>query len=93
MKVHGDQALAQQCYTIVLRGTGPSEAYPVDGLDTQDELSEERGEPVEDLETIPLNNGNKEHTVQIGSKLDQVTKKTSHLLFAGKCKHIRLDSN
>ena len=40
-KVYGDQALARQCYNIALHGVGPSEAYPIDGLDTQDELFEE----------------------------------------------------
>ncbi|EHA8586757.1 hypothetical protein COCNU_scaffold000892G000030 [Cocos nucifera] len=40
----------------------------MDGLDTRDDLSEER-EPIDDLEEIPLNDGNKEHTVQIGSNL------------------------
>ena len=74
-EVRGDQVLAQQYYTITLRGTRPSEAYLVDGLDIWDELSKERERPVEDLETIPLNDGNKEHTVQIGSKLNQGTKK------------------
>lgn len=33
-------------------------AFPVEGLDTRDELAEERGEPVKDLITIPLYDGN-----------------------------------
>ena len=57
----------------------PSEVYLVDELDTQDELIEEHGMPAEDLETIPLNDDNQEHTIQIGSNLNQVTKK--YLIF------------
>ena len=34
--------------------------------------SEEREKSMEDLETIPLKDGNKEHTILIGSNLDQV---------------------
>ena len=51
-----------------------SEAYLVDELNTRDELSEEWGKPVEDMEMISLNDGNKDHTIQIGSKFDQVIK-------------------
>ena len=48
----------------------PFKVYLVDGLDTHDELIEEYEEPVKDLEMIPLNDGNKEHTVLIGLNLD-----------------------
>nr|XP_010926682.1 70 kDa peptidyl-prolyl isomerase [Elaeis guineensis] len=56
-EVRGDQTLAQQCYTIALCGAESFEAYLVDELDVQDELSEKYGKPVEDLETILLNDG------------------------------------
>lgn len=43
------------------------------GLDTKNEMAEERGKPVEDLLTIPLHNENPQH-VQIGSRVDKATK-------------------
>ena len=60
-------------------GVGPSKTYPLDGLDVRDELLEERGNLMEDLEMIALEDGNKDHTVQIHSNLDQ---ETSYFLFA-----------
>ena len=38
-------------------------------MDTHDDLTEEWGEPIEDLVSIPLNDGNEEHVVKIGSNL------------------------
>ena len=40
-------------------------------MDTRDDLAEERGELIEDLIIIPLNNGNEEHMVKIGSNLGE----------------------
>ena len=68
-EVRGDQALARHCYNIALQGKGQSDPCPIDGLDTRDDLAEERGEPIEDLVSIPLNDGNEEHVVKIGSNL------------------------
>lgn len=41
--------------------TQAPKAVPVEGLDTCDELTEERGELAEDLLTIPLHDGNSQH--------------------------------
>ena len=68
-EVRGDQALARHCYNIALQRNSQSDPRPVDGLDTRDDLAEERGEPIEDLVSIPLNDGNEEHVVKIGSNL------------------------
>ena len=46
----------------------------MDRLDTWNELPEEWGEPIEELEMILLNDGSQEHTIHIGSKLNQVSK-------------------
>ena len=69
-EVRGDQILMRQCYTISVRDARQPEAYPIDGLDTRDDLMEEHGEPIEDLDAIPLKDGNPRHMMQIGSKLD-----------------------
>ena len=41
----------------------------MDGLDVRDDLTEERGEPMDDLVTIPLNDGKEDHIIQISSNL------------------------
>ena len=61
-------------YNIALQGARPIKPYSVEGLDTRYELVEEEGEPVEDLISIPLVDGNQKHMVQIRSNLDQIIK-------------------
>ena len=70
-EVRGDQVLARRCYNIALQRNGQSDSCLVDGLDTRDDLVEERDEPIEDLVPIPLNDGNEEHVVKIGSNLGE----------------------
>ena len=41
----------------------------MDELDARDDLSEEREEPIDDLEEIPLNDENEEHTMKIDLNL------------------------
>ena len=68
-EVRGDQVLARHCYNIALQRNDQSDPCPVDGLVTHDDLAEEQGEPIEDLVSIPLNDGNEEHVVKIDSNL------------------------
>ena len=70
-EVRGDQDLARHCYNIALQRKGQSNPCPIDGLDTHDDLTEERDEPIEDLVSIPLNDGNEEHVVKIDSNLGE----------------------
>ena len=70
-EVRGDQALARHCYNIALQRSDQSDLCPVDGLDARDDLAEERGGPIEDLVSIPLNDGNAEHVVKIDSNLGE----------------------
>lgn len=41
-KVCGDQDLAHHYYHIALRGTKATNAYPIEGLDTHDKLTEQQ---------------------------------------------------
>ena len=70
-EVRGDQALARHCYNIALQRSDQADLCPVDGLDARDDLTEERGGPIEDLIPIPLNDGSAEHVVLIGSNLEE----------------------
>lgn len=74
LEIHKDQDLVHHYYHITLRGVGTANVYLVKGLDTHDELVEQREELVEDFISIPLTDRNEEHIVQIGSNLNQVTK-------------------
>ena len=46
----------------------------MEGLDIHDKLVEEHGEPIEDLISVSLVDGNPEHMIQIKSNLDQIMK-------------------
>lgn len=39
-EIHGDQSLAWHCYCIKLHGNKAIDAYPIEGLDTCDDLVE-----------------------------------------------------
>ena len=77
-EVRGDQDLARHCYNIALQRSDQSDPCPVDGLDACDDLTEERGGPIEDLVSISLNDGNAEHVAMIGSNLGEEVR--THLI-------------
>lgn len=69
-EIREDHSLAWYCYHIELQGSKDTDAYPVKGLDTHDDLVEQQGEPDEDLIIISLADGSLEHMIQISSNLD-----------------------
>ena len=48
-KVQGDQELAKECYMANLHGEALMKSWPMKELDVRDELTELRGQPIEDL--------------------------------------------
>lgn len=72
-EVHKNHALAKQCYLVACQAK-PLNAFPIKGLYTRDELAEETGKSMEDLIVIPLHDGNPQHVVRTGSKLDEAIK-------------------
>lgn len=72
-EVYRNQTLARQCY-LVFRWIKSPSIFLVKGLNTIDELTEERGELAKDLLTIPLNAKNPQHIIQIGSTPGKVAK-------------------
>lgn len=73
-EVCGDQGLVCHFYYSALQGTKITDTYPVEGLDTHDDLTKQQEEPTKDLIFVPLADRNPEHIVRINSNLDQVTK-------------------
>lgn len=71
--VHGNEAFTKQCYMASLQARPPN-AIPVECLDTQDKLTEEWEELVEDFLTFSLHDGNPQHIICIGSRLDKTTR-------------------
>ncbi|KAK6162752.1 hypothetical protein DH2020_002593 [Rehmannia glutinosa] len=70
-RVQGDQGVARQCYVASLKGkTKSSETLAIESLEPEDK-GQKSGEPVEDLVSIPLYEGNQEKIVKIGSLLDE----------------------
>lgn len=52
VEICGNQALGRQCYWVSFQ-VKPSSTFLVKGLDTRDELTKKRGEPMKDLVTTP----------------------------------------
>ena len=70
-EVRGNQIEDQKYYAISLQEAAPFRALPLEDLDTYNDLAEEHGKPVEDLIKIPLDPGQSEKTIQIGSYLSE----------------------
>ena len=62
-EVHGDQGLVHYCYNIALQGDKPAKSYPIERLNTHDELAKEHGTSVEELISVLLVDGNLGHIV------------------------------
>lgn len=60
--VCGNQALTRQCYLVACQAKPPN-AFSIEGLDTKDELTKERGKPIEDLVAILLHDGDPQHSL------------------------------
>lgn len=59
-------------------------AIPIEGPDTCDEFIEERGEPINNLLTIPLHDDNMQHAVCIGLRLDEPLKQLLNFISHGE---------
>ena len=76
--VRGDQRIARSCYSTATR-----EAMQITSLDTRVGAKKGRQEPVEELETISLEQDDPGKTVQIGSRLkDEQKQELVHCLRA-----------
>ncbi|XP_010269798.1 PREDICTED: uncharacterized protein LOC104606351 [Nelumbo nucifera] len=65
--VRGNQQIACQCYVAMLKGKN-KEALSLEGLNLREEPSS-RGQPVEDLVSVPLDEANPKKAVHVGSNL------------------------
>ena len=91
-EVREDQDLVHHCYSIALQGDHPTESYSIEWLDTHNELAEECGEPIEDIISVPLVDGNPEHSPG-WVKPRSGNERPTDLLFASKLRHFRWDTS
>ncbi|XP_010252435.1 PREDICTED: uncharacterized protein LOC104594015 [Nelumbo nucifera] len=78
----GDQKTTWQCYLLSCQGPRlAAKTLMIEAYDFRDEVRTKRGQPVEDLIQVPLNEGDPERIVQVGSLLnDHIRKKLVQLL-------------
>ncbi|XP_058078135.1 uncharacterized protein LOC131226481 [Magnolia sinica] len=67
--LRGDQCEARHCYSVALRKGIPKQALMIKSLDPREELLE-KGSPMEELITIPLDENDPSKTVQVETSLD-----------------------
>ena len=67
--VRGDHRIARSCYS-----TAAKEAMQITSLDTRVEVKGGRQEPVKELETVNLEQGDSRKIIRIGSKLKEKQK-------------------
>ena len=76
--VRGDQRLTRSCYSTATR-----KAMQITSLDTRVEVKDGRQEPVEELRTVNLEQGDSRKTIQIGSRLkEELKQELVHCLWA-----------
>ena len=68
-EIQGDQVATRECYVASMRARKPQEALQVEVLNSRDDSPVERGEPVEELELVILNESFLDRRIYIGSLL------------------------
>ncbi|XP_077249357.1 uncharacterized protein LOC143888847 [Tasmannia lanceolata] len=69
-EVRGQQMMARQCYAASLKGSNaPAENFMIGSEDPRERARTVRGEPIEELDSIPISEDQPEKEVRIGSLL------------------------
>ncbi|GAV60314.1 hypothetical protein CFOL_v3_03845 [Cephalotus follicularis] len=66
-EVRGDQQVARQCYKTVVMDKGKEKTLFVANVELRGDVEPERPQPVEEVFQVPLEEGNEERIIQVGS--------------------------
>ncbi|GAV72338.1 hypothetical protein CFOL_v3_15826, partial [Cephalotus follicularis] len=73
-EIRGDQQAAKQCYKTVISDKGKGKVLPIANAELRGDLEPERPQPVEDVLQVPMEEGNNEKVLQVGSQLGEAEK-------------------
>ncbi|GAV72327.1 hypothetical protein CFOL_v3_15815 [Cephalotus follicularis] len=66
-EVRGDQQVARQCYKTVMMDKGKEKALSIVNVELRGDVEPERPQPMEEVLQVPLEEGNEEIIIQVGS--------------------------
>ncbi|GAV65577.1 hypothetical protein CFOL_v3_09092, partial [Cephalotus follicularis] len=73
-EARGDQQAARQCYKTAVMDKGKDKVLPIAKVELRGDVEPERPQPIEDVIQVPLEEGNTERVIQVGSQLGEVEK-------------------
>ncbi|GAV83659.1 hypothetical protein CFOL_v3_27105 [Cephalotus follicularis] len=73
-EARGDQQAARQCYKTAVMDKGKDKVLPITNVELRGDVEPERPQLVEDVIQVPLEEGNTERVIQVGSQLGEVEK-------------------
>ncbi|GAV57243.1 hypothetical protein CFOL_v3_00781 [Cephalotus follicularis] len=73
-EVREDQQVARQCYKTAIMDKGKEKVLPIANVELKGEVEPKRPHPVEDVVQVPLEEGNAERVLQVGSQHGEVEK-------------------
>ncbi|GAV86018.1 hypothetical protein CFOL_v3_29452, partial [Cephalotus follicularis] len=66
-EVRGDQQVARQCYKTTIMDKGKEKVLPIANVELRRDMEPERPQPIEEIVQVPLEEGNEERIIQVGS--------------------------
>ncbi|GAV86329.1 hypothetical protein CFOL_v3_29760, partial [Cephalotus follicularis] len=73
-EVRGDQEVARRCYKTAISDKGKGKVLPIANVELRGDVEPERLQPVEDVLQVPIEDGNAERVLQVGSQLGEAEK-------------------
>ncbi|GAV71172.1 hypothetical protein CFOL_v3_14666 [Cephalotus follicularis] len=73
-EVRGDQEVARRCYKTAISDKGKGKVLSIANVELRGDVEPERPQPVEDVLQVPVEEGNTERVLQVGSQLGEVEK-------------------
>ncbi|GAV85217.1 hypothetical protein CFOL_v3_28655, partial [Cephalotus follicularis] len=73
-EVRGDQEVARRCYKTTISDKGKGKVLPIANVELRGDVEPERPQSVEDVLQVPIEEGNTERILQVGSQLGEAEK-------------------